>query len=276
VAVLHGVPGPVPHVLEFPDRFAGPAVRMHGGGTAEVVIPASWREVHKNPPRIRGIRDRNLDELRRWLGEFIASAPESEELLCSPADIARHRSPQFYAVLGAGLRDDAEHGRLPDALRPAYDMLQAFLKQDRHLYQWESHERDQIIGRRNYTFRNVAAWLLQEAAVVVLDSWSVSSLARVPRLGDDEDDGQAQAARSNRMLAAPGRLRELIACAARMRGVTVVTPEGAVPRTCADCGGGLSGDRDAGIFIWCGSCGQMKDQDLNALEHMVRQARGGK
>jgi hypothetical protein len=259
--------------LMNPDKYSGPVVRGHGTWS-EIVIPPSWREVYKRPGEVRGQRDRNLDSLRAWLREHIEQHPGLEELLCAPAEVGRHRSPQFYGNLASVLQAAGDAGELDPAAREAHEYLMAWRKQDWHLWDWEANERDQIIRRRDYAWQQVAAWICAEAALVVVDEWAVASLARAPRMGEEED-GAVQAARANRVLAAPGRLREYVVNAAGMRGVRIASPSVPVSKAHFDCGMKFPGGNDGGIMRYCAGCEKMVDQDYNSLENMLRWARTG-
>lgn len=272
-AVIMGTTTPPGEWLMNPDNHSGPVVRGHGTWS-EIVIPPSWRTVYKRPGEIRGQRDRNLDSLRAWLREHIGQHPGLEELLCAPAEIGKHRSPQFYGNLASILQAAHEEGRLDPLAKDAYEYLMAWRRQDWHLWDWEANERDQIIRRRDYAWQQVAAWICAEAALVVVDEWDVAVLARAPKPGEEED-GAASAARANRVLAAPGRLREYVVNAAGMRGVRIASPSVPVSKAHFDCGKKFAGDNDAGVMRYCAECGKMVDQDYNSLENMLRWAKTG-
>ncbi len=274
VAVIKGTTTPLPVYLKNPDKHAnGPVVRGHGTWS-EVVVPPSWREVYQVPARVRGQRDRNLEDMRSWLKRFTEEHPAAAEAICPAEEIARRRSPTFYSGLANVLRQEHEDRTLDPELREAYEVLWAWRRQDRHLLDWEANERDQFVGRRDYAWRVVAAWLCEEAAVVVADEWAVAPLARVPALGQEEDGAAAQA-RANRVVAAPGRLREFVEGAASMRGARVVRPGARVSETHHVCGTRFSGDQDTSLMLWCDCCQLMVDQDYNSLENMLEWGRTG-
>lgn len=247
-------------------------IRPSTGGY-EVIIPPSWKFVHDRPGHLHGQRDTNLLALRKWLREYLERYPQAAEQLCTPADVAQHSSQRFYALAVERLRYARSTDGLPDYLEGAFQHMAAWLKQDDHLLAWEANERDQIIGRRNHAWAVLAACLTDEAAAVVIDEWQIAPLARRPQPGD-EDAAIQPAASANRVLAAPGRLREQVVKAAARRGVQVMVPGDDLPRGHHKCGRPLSGERDREIMMWCQECGVMVDQDHNRLMNMVEWAKG--
>lgn len=261
VAVISGA-GPVPADL------AG-AVRAHGGW-AEVIVPASWRDVQANGEKVRSRRDQSLDALRARMLAWLAAHPEHRDAIDPDGTLARWKSPARFAALAIRLRE-----QVPDGGAELAGFLESWRKQDKHLWTWEANERDQLTGRRDETWRRAAAWITSAAAVVVMDEWDVAPLARRPDVSE-EDDPQSRAARANRVLAAPAGLRAAIRNAAAGRGVAVAEADMG-PAVHHACGTPLdAAARMESVMVWCGhpGCQVMVDQDRNALLLLEAAARG--
>lgn len=232
-------------------------VRRHDGWS-EIVVPASWANLQARTEKVRSTRDQSMDLVRADLVEWLAAHPQ-EEL----EHVSRWRSPHRFAALAIRWRDNPpEHGREIAA------RLEDWRRQDRHLWEWEANERDQLIARRDNAWRTLGAWLLNDAALLATDGWLMNALVRVPAV-EDPDGWQERAARANRVLAAPGTLRAALLKAAEARGVEVSLPDLAFADTHAGCGGVLDpAERQQKIMVVCPRCGLAIDQDHNALLHL--------
>jgi hypothetical protein len=150
----------------------------------------------------------------------------------------------------------------PEAL--AY--LKAWRVQDIHVREIEDNLRAKIIARRNNAFCNVAAWLLEEAGLLVIDNYNIARISRKPDLAEADHEAH-RASRANRVLAAPGRLRQCMIDGARRRGVQIQPVDGTIAGIHHICGTDLDHDeRELAIMVYCPHCNMMVDQDANALE----------
>lgn len=255
VAVVRGAGAP-------PESLSH-SVRSHGDWY-EVVAPARWMSAQERMEKLRSTRDTNLDLLRQDLVAWLKEHPQDDERL---DHVDRWRSPRRFAALALQWRDQPPEGG-EDIARE----LEAWRKQDRHLWEWEANERDRIAAHRDDTWRNVAAWLTTNAGLVLLDGWDVQPLVRTPA-PEDPDSWQERAARANRGLTAPALLRSRIEATADRRGVRVETVGGAISQTHFGCGGELDPmERQQRLMVRCPACNQMVDQDYNASEHLLASA----
>lgn len=295
VAVVTGA-GPVPKHLRDELRDI---VRFHGEGWHEVVIPVAWRETMAHLQWLQSRRSRRLDELKSWLLGWLDDHPRYawlDELGCTAAEIAQWRSParfvwlarRIHAVVEAmGLRliELLAQRRLPldpidqvpidqvqvfgphvEVLRELDQELWTWRRRDKKLALWRAHRYERLRLQRRNAWYCVAAWLTTEAAAVRLDEWKVTAVTRAPAV-EDADDMQAQRARANRVLAAPGELRSLIAQTARREGVAVEKPPGSKKSVHFTCCQSLDLSEAAdSIRVPCNTCGVMVDQDLNAAQ----------
>lgn len=243
-------------------------------GWAEIILPASWRDGWERLEKIQSTRDTATDTLRTHLAAQLAEHPWLREAIDPDQTLSRWRSPARFAALALRARDaDTPDGADPAVWAQIVIHLEAWRKQDKHLWTWEAHSRRNLVARRREAYRVIAAWLLKDAAVVVVDDWDVRQISRVPR-ADQDDDGQATAARVNRTLASPGLLRDAVVTAAPAAGIHVV--KGTAASTHHDCGGALDHDERAkGVMVECQACRRMVDQDVSAARNLADLARAG-
>jgi hypothetical protein len=232
-------------------------VRMHAGW-AEIVVPAWYRDQMDYVHSLSSIRGKNLDVMKKWLLEWLEAHPDHG--IAGIETIDRWRSADRFGGLTRRLKEEAAIA--PDVV--AY--LEAWCAQDVHVRETEDNLRDKIIGRRDNAFANVAAWLLDEAGLLVIDNYNIARISRKPDL-TEEDHEAHRASRANRVLAAPGRLRQSMIDGARRRGVQIQAVDGTIAGVHHICGTELDHDeRELAVMVWCPHCEMMVDQDANALE----------
>lgn len=227
----------------------------------EVRLPAELRHAHERTDRLRSQRDKSLKAMRAALAEWLDQHPQPH----LPAGQVRHwRSPKRFARLAVAWRKQP-----PEDGNEIARLLEDWRRQDRHLWEWEANERDQIAARVRDLWDNVAAWLTNQAGLVVFDDTDIIDITRVPEIGT-EDPWQARLARAQQWLASPGKLRACVRRAAQTRGVPVETlPAEGITSIHCGCGTALAGEPASQVVLWCPSCGHGVDQDLNAAEHLL-------
>ncbi|WP_433242362.1 hypothetical protein [Actinomadura nitritigenes] len=286
-AIRAGVAVGIPAVTTM-DRELRDWLRVHGTW-AEVVVPAEWQQSWEYLDGIRSQRDRNVESLRGWLAERFKEHPWLREQLDPEGTMPRWRSASRFVSLAMSLwvrPDDGGpwkpapapevDGADPEVWAKVVQHLEAWRRQDKHLWTWESSGRKKLIGRRLSAYRKIAAWLTRGAAMVAVDGWDIRQTTRAPRPESDENTVQAQKARANRAVASPGILRDSVKGAAASRGIRVSVPELAGPAVHSGCGGVFDpSDRAAGVMVCCPSCGKMVDQDVSSARALLDAAKAG-
>jgi hypothetical protein len=249
--------GVVTGVRSAPPPDLHDVVRFHDDW-AEIVVPAWYRDQMDHVHRLSSIRSKSLDVMKTWLLKWIDDHPDHD--LVGIDMIDRWRSAdRFGHLIGFVLNDKLGD----DELR---EYLNAWWVQDVHVRDEEDNLRAKIIARRNNAFCNVAAWLLADAALLVIDNYNIANIARRPNL-TEPDLVAHRVARANRVLAAPGRLRGAMVDAAARRGVHVQTVDGTISKIHAVCGSDFEPtEREANVMVHCPKCQTMVDQDANALD----------
>jgi len=261
VAVVEGPAAP-------PSELVDAGVVRWWSTWGEVRVPASWVDEDRRLAAVAAQRDQNHNVAKAKLIDWLAVEPEPPAIVWPGREEAEPltvqavrswRSPRRLASL-TGLVC-AGQGGLPASL---VSDLEAWRRQDAHLWQWHAHGTDQLAARRLDAWRKVARWVCSDAGIVGVDEWSVPELVSRPDITEDRD-WQADAARRNARLAAPGLLRAQVARAAASRGAAVV-PVALEAAAHRGCGGIL--DREQArrsARVECRECGAMVDQDRNAV-----------
>lgn len=197
---------PLPQVPEDLAQI----VRRFGSRHADVVLPATYIWPLKRDDDIKSIRDRMLDGLR----VSVLAALKDEDIRALVKDNpAQWKAQAQFAALAK---------RIPKS-HPLHEITDAWLREDRHLWQYERHERDQTIARRRDTYRKIAAWLATDAQVFGLLEADYSEIKKRPT--ESEDSYKARGGRQALQRVAPGELRLFINQAAVKNGIQVMLDE---------------------------------------------------
>jgi hypothetical protein len=257
-----------------PFSFGSPMfdeiVRVRDAGrSGEVVIPASWIEVIDKQEAIASLRSTSFDEARAVFATALVASPELVEALgVVPGDVSKWRSPSRLAAAVLRWRD------LDDSLKgDALTRLEAWRRQDRHLWEWVANERNQLLARRRNVYRVIAAAVSDRFGTIVLDDADYRALARRP-VPEEEDAEMARRSRAMRVLVAPGELRDALNQAAKRRGVPVDVHSAAgltsIHETCgSDLSERSSADFAGSTRVWCATCEKSFDQDSNAAKNLL-------
>lgn len=178
------------------------------GAVWEVVYPDELSAIDERVERIRSHRDRDVEAIKRATVDLLKE--ETVDVEATAGDVSRWRSPGRFARLA---RDWPEG-------HPHAEVLEAWRHRDRHLWEFEAHERRQVDDRRRDAWRKVAAWVCRDAQRVVVSDLDIADLRE--RRDDDENRWAAAGGRRNIQAAAPGELRARIVTTAQRDGVEVV------------------------------------------------------
>lgn len=198
--------------LPAPPAAIAAITRVSGDGlSADVLYPAEWRKLLERDAAIRSVRDQDLEPVRDKVTVALRQdAVLAESLGVTAGEVSRWRAPRRFAVLARSW--PAGHELAP--------VLEEWRRRDRHLYDYEAHERAQVTARRRDAWRCVAAWLCTAAAGVAVDGLDVAALKREPDVSR-EDPEQARRGRAQMHAAAPGELRAAVLAAAKARKIPV-------------------------------------------------------
>jgi Putative transposase DNA-binding domain len=256
--------------VQVPDRLKHLVVRL-GEQSGEIILPASWLDRAGYPAGVRGIRDTLMAPVLAKTADWLDQHPQ--ELGPAGADVRKWRAAGRLASLAIAWRNEPPAGDDGISL-----LLEEWRARDRHLWELECHDRDQLTSRRDDAWHQVAAWLSSIAGTIVIDDADLIHLLHRP--GDIAETAMPRElqvkARARAAMSAPGRLRQYVVQTARREGLTVRQVEAAnLSRTCPHCW--QVSDKPprhfaAAAVVACPYCREAYDQDHSAAALMLIRA----
>jgi hypothetical protein len=222
-------------------------------------LPESVRSALAHADSLRSIRDREFNTVREVLIDWLAGADVPDWMADAAQWAPRWRSPKRLVQLVYGWRDQRFAG--DEAI---YTRLDAWRRQDRHLYQWESEERNKALLRRREVYRVWAADLARRYARLVTED---VDFARVARNAAPEEDATFDGVHRTRVEAAPGEARACVRGAFSERGRVLIV-DGRSKR-CPACGGAAA---EGNGFLACAPCGARMEADFGRCWNLLRDA----
>jgi transposase len=155
-----------------------------------------------------------------------------------------------------------------------YERMEAWRKQDKHLYEWECHQRENVLRHRREIYRLFSVDIARHYRQVIVEQLDLRDFAELPKAGEPPDDPQTKAARTWRTFAALSELRLCVKNACANSGAEHREEEAAwTTQTCADCQEQEPFDAAPSVDHTCSHCGATWDQDLNAARNLLRAER---
>lgn len=271
------------------------------GRMGELVIPEAVSGRAAKSDSLRAIRDRSRDQMRGKILEWIRVRQELDE-----ADGGRGCVAGQTSRLGPWrdveeMRKDLPHvhswrrvGRFvrlhrlwsqhatPDSEEILVDMA-AWLKQDRHLWDWECHNRRRMTLQVQGRVAQLVAKLACEYEVIAVErTGMVPSLVRRDPTNDRDEERQRRLNAQRVAVVAPAAIRRGLKVAGAKYSAKYVEVDPAyTTATCSMCGATRSDDHGQQL-IECHACGATGDRAYNAARNLlanglalVRDADGG-
>ena len=235
------------------------------GHHGEFLMPSDLADRLRHADSLRSIQDRLFEEAKASLGAWLKDNghhldPNLRERLSS---LHLWRSARR---LGEITEQMAEHRTGPAA--NMCDILVAWWKKHRHLYDWETAERDRALNARKYTYQVMAKNLARKYAAIVLEDLDLGDLALLPK-PEDASPGPHKKARHQRVLASPSEFRLALKSAAPGNGCRIVyEPCDFTTITCHACRKITRWDKSQDLRHRC-ECGAEWDQDMNAAINLL-------
>lgn len=214
--------------------------------------------------KLRSIQDHNFNKLKR---DFAATLKQVEEevphwFVEAIRPLVRWKSPKrMHRLIGKWRwqRWDGDTG--------PWAIVEAWARQDRHLYQWERDQATRSLNWREEIYRNMADELTRRYSKIVIETLNVAKLRK-----RDEDNPMPQSAQHIGHYVAIGTFLTALKHAALSSGCLI---EGVDPAytttTCRECGSREGWDRKQ-LFHECSGCGAKWDQDENAAWNILASA----
>lgn len=234
--------------------------------TGTIVLDEDWLKQMRQVENLISIRQNAFNAMQErliaWLGTTLALPEDIKALVGRVRQWRRPAQLSHLVRVWRGIRFDGDA-----AIYPA---LEAWRQHDKHLDNYESHLRDQMLKERLHRYRQVAAWVAREFVEVRLEKFNLHRVARRPVAEQKEamspgDLAIAARARHARGWAAVSLLRLAIINACQREGVTVtLVPAAGTTQTCSRCGAALDFDAARELEYQCPACGVQQDQDAGA------------
>lgn len=229
------------------------------GEAGELVLPtedvARWQKCRD----LQSIRDTRFDAARDWLAAWLAEHADAPALLLERCETLRQwRSQARLAAVVVAWRKLRFDG---DAA--IFAEMEAWRKQDKHLWTWQEAQRVKAIRWREDIYRNFAAQLSRRYKLAFIED---TNWREMGELFDAEDATAKTPAAYYRTVASPGRLLEIVR--ERFTDHAMMPAENTTQR-CHVCGGLVGFDAARYLEAMCQHCGAEWDQDENAAINLL-------
>lgn len=252
-----------------PERLRVATWVASDGTHGELRLPATMLARDTKVEDLRSIRDRNFSAARDALVAYLRATPAQRLGICDrdqTRSLHQWRSPARLAALVVRWRQRMQAQPENDpAMLQAFAAAEAWRKQDKHLLEWESHQREAIIRERREIYRIFARWVATHRKVTV-EQLDLSDLARVAQ---DPDDRLTPNSRAHRFDAGLSYL--IAACKDavwRAGGEWVEADPAMTTQWCHEGDHEERFDAAPSVRHAC-SCGRSWDQDVNAALNLL-------
>lgn len=256
----------------------------HGsdGRQGELVLAPQILARDDKSDSLRAIRDRNRNEFQARLVEYRRGVLDPTWLEKTSSLHAWKRGARFAGLFYWW----CNHRIAGDEM--AFSNMQAWIKQDRHLWEWESNNRLRRQNAITDATRKFAVELARHYERIGIEAPFVSKIREKSRqrcqacadLAKRCDactdakrlrDLNAQRIQS----AAPASTRQAIEVAAQKYGAIAIRIDPAfTTKDCSACGHRREDVEDwSQLDVACSSCGTVEDQDVTAAKNLARHAR---
>ena len=248
---------------QFADRIRVGMTFDSDDQMSEIVIAPRIQSGIQRANTLRATRDVEFDALRDVLAAWISDREDAPEWLVEAGKwMPRWRSQSRMASLAAVWRDARFGGD-----SEMFEAVEAWRRQDRHLWLWETSQREGALRARREHYRCVAADLARRYETLILEDFDLRKIAT------KKDEAENQTARSNRVDVAVSEFRLALKNAFLGRGGSVTTVSAVnTTRECSTCGSIEEFDAAGNVRHTCVN-GHEWDQDENAARNIFERWR---
>lgn len=251
---------------ESDTRLRVAFLRDSDGMRREVVLPAKFKVEYEKTFALRAQQDRNFDAVREnlvlWLRENASIVPEW--LTEDTNSLSQWRSCARLAKVVTSWRDRRFEG---DAF--IFPALEAWRRQNKHLYEWASNLRDRVLGARKSFYQNFAAELTSKYDRIYIEDFDLREVTKLLPPESSKMDAWAPA-RRQRFEVAISEFRGCLESAASLSGTAIIKRDPSfTTRMCEICKAIESFDAARELVHTCSKCGATWDQDDNASGNIL-------
>ena len=233
------------------------------GNSKELLLPGDTSSALEHIESLMAIRDRNFNEIKAWFSSWRSSVTIPEWMAETAKSVHVWRSPRRMAKMVVFWRYNRFDG---DA--EGFDKLEAWRKQDKHLWDWEANGRDKILARRRNDYRVLAASLAETYDTIFLEKMDLSEFAQKP---SPEEKDVPSGFRYARAVAALSEFREVLGNACSSRGTRLEFVDAKnTTKQCHLCFHINKFENPEELVQLCESCEESWDQDYNAARNVLR------
>jgi hypothetical protein len=257
--------------LQNPDgriRIAGVLVRDENEKEAfqEYCLPPSFHLYQQKLNDIHSIRDAKTNEAFAAVDVYRHNHEIPDDVLRNLLDEAKRsqaarkssgKEPPVYHLRRAVwmLRKQEVKGDVGLCC-----ILEEWYKRWKHLNEWLTNGRDNLLAHKKDCYRRWAHHLSQHNALLLLDADNFAKMAKTP---NPEEDKRAMKG-SLRQAASPGMLRDALTAAFQQTLWATI----ASSRTCRHCQA-VNEQLHASRLFQCANCGYQQDREWNATGNLM-------
>lgn len=230
------------------------------GKSGQVIIPNERLDRERKVDDLQSIRDKMFNVIKLQLSSWFVDSNSPDWLKARLKTLGQWKSPSRLASVVIYWRTNRFAGEYK-----IFDALEAWRKQDKHLYDWQEYQRKNDINWRLDLYRNVAAMLSRQYEIAYIEDTNWSKLAEIPEVEQDRNE-QVIAAAWYRKTAAVSIFIDTIN--QRMAKVKKRDAKNTT-QSCSNCHQLMKVDAGKSITLECPHCHNVIDQDENAAKNLL-------
>lgn len=161
---------------------------------------------------LQAIRSKSLDAIKLTVAGYLTTVPGLDWLAQATSHLSQWRSPARIAILRrTWVRHDGDEA--------VYEAIERYLRQDRHLWDWEANQRSRHINRRSSQYSNFAVQMARCYDTIVIAKRDYRRAEEAPEHAASTRGTEGRALMRS---VAPGELAEEIKRAAKKYGAKVI------------------------------------------------------
>lgn len=249
----------------IPDGLRALAIYDSDENWETVDLPLSMVSQFDKSRDLRSIRDKNFDEIREDLKEWMGDSDFPDWLRERTKAIHLWRSQAKLSKLVWHWRNNRFSGD-----EKIFRSLEDWRQQNKHLYEWEANAKRKAIAARNHAYRIAAKRIALNYDLIAVEKLNLTAMGR-RTFKDSTRKELARKARRNRGVASPGNFFRFLSEAAFKYGSKIVkVPPRGTSSTCHACGAKGKWDDSVALERTCMACLTVSDRDMNGAKNILK------
>ena len=228
------------------------------GHREEVRVPPEYVTGIAHVDSLKSIRDKLHEDAKKLLSDWRHEGERPEWFIEESRYVAQWKSQKKLARFVHTWRSHRFEGDTK-----TFEIFDAWLKKDLHLWRWESDEREKLWSMRQNYYRNIAARWAERYPKILVTAMDLRDFAELPK-PEDAADTEGNEQRRSRFLAAPSVFVSSVENGCSTRGTAFGKVDGKfMTQTCHACGVTMAFPAKTFLVNTCSACGATWDQDEN-------------